>query len=144
MALPAEGSVLGRLEIPRLGMKVIVDEGVSDGVLRRAVGHIPQTALPGERGNVALAGHRDTFFRPLRKIQAGDAIALRTPAGDFNYRVESTAVVVPTDVRVLKPSADPMLTLVTCFPFYYVGSAPDRFVVRARLVGYSRQPIQPR
>jgi sortase A len=138
-AIPVEGSVLGRLEIPRLGMAVIIDEGVSDNILRRAVGHIPQTALPGERGNIALAGHRDTFFRPLRKIQAGDAIALKTPTGNFEYRVESTAVVAPTDIQVLKPSRDRMLTLVTCFPFSFLGSAPDRFIVRARLVSYSPQ-----
>jgi sortase A len=137
-----EGSVLGQMEVPRLGMKVIVAEGVSPSVLRHAVGHVPQTALPGEWGNVALAGHRDTFFRPLRKIQAGDAIALKTPAGDFEYRVESTRVVAPTDIQVLKPSEERMLTLVTCFPFYYVGSAPNRFIVRARLVGYSPQQIQ--
>lgn len=143
-AIPTEGSVLGRLEIPRLGMKVIVNEGVSDGVLRHAVGHIPQTALPGERGNVALAGHRDTFFRPLRKIQTGDAIALRTPAGDFEYQVESTFVVAPNDVQVLEPSKERMLTLVTCFPFYYVGSAPNRFIVRARFVGPLPQQIEAR
>jgi sortase A len=139
-----EGSILGRLEIPRLGIEVIVNEGVSDTILRHAVGHVPQTALPGEAGNIALAGHRDTFFRPLRKIQAGDAIALKTPAGDFEYRVESTVVVAPTDIQVLKPSKDRMLTLVTCFPFSYVGSAPNRFVVRARLVSYSPQQIQKR
>ena len=133
-----EGSVLGRLEIPRLGMNIVFAEGVSDSVLRRAVGHVPRTALPGEAGNIALAGHRDTFFRPLRKIQPGDAIALKTAAGDFTYEVESTVIVAPADIGVLQPTRDPMLTLVTCFPFYYVGSAPNRFVVRARLV--SRGP----
>ena len=126
--------MLGRLEIPRLGMKIIVDEGVSTRVLRRAVGHVPQTALPGEWGNIVLAGHRDTFFRPLRNIQAGDAIALETPAGNFEYRVESIVVTSPTDVALLKPTEDRMLTLVTCFPFYYVGPAPRRFIVRARLM----------
>jgi sortase A len=136
-AVVAEGSVLGRLEVPRLGMDVVFAEGVSDSVLRHAVGHVPQTALPGRAGNIALAGHRDTFFRPLRRIQPGDAIALKTPSGDFEYRVESTVIVSPTDVGVLRPTRDPMLTLVTCFPFAYVGSAPDRFIVRARLVSYS-------
>lgn len=133
-AVLAEGSALGRLEIPRLGMDVVFAEGVSDNVLRHAVGHVPQTALPGQAGNIALAGHRDTFFRPLRRIQPGDTIALKTVAGDFEYQVESTVIVAPTDIGVLRPTRDPMLTLVTCFPFYYVGSAPDRFVVRARLV----------
>jgi sortase A len=130
--IPTEGSVLGQMEIPRLGLKVIVAEGVSDSVLRHAVGHIPQTALPGESGNVAFAGHRDTFFRPLRNIRLGDTINLKTDDRDFEYQVESTAVVSPTDVRVLQSSGQPTLTLVTCFPFSYIGSAPDRFIVRAR------------
>lgn len=133
-AVVLEDGMLGRLEIPRLGMKIIVDEGVSTRVLRRAVGHVPQTALPGEWGNIVLAGHRDTFFRPLRNIQAGDAIALETPAGNFEYRVESIVVTSPTDVALLKPTEDRMLTLVTCYPFYYVGPAPRRFIVRARLM----------
>jgi sortase A len=143
-AAVAEGSVLGRLEVPRLGMSVVFAEGVSDSVLRHAVGHVPQTALPGEGGNIALAGHRDTFFRPLRNIQPDDAIALKTPAGDFEYEVESTVIAAPTDIGVLRPTRDPMLTLVTCFPFSYVGSAPNRFVVRARLVTDSSQQIQAR
>jgi sortase A len=139
-AAVAEGSVLGRLEVPRLGMNVVFAEGVSNSILRRAVGHVPQTALPGQPGNVALAGHRDTFFRPLRKIEPGDAIALKTAAGEFTYEVESTVIVAPTDIGVLRPTRDPMLTLVTCFPFSYVGPAPDRFVVRARLVSNPPPP----
>jgi sortase A len=139
-AIVSEGNVLGQLEIPSLGMKVIVDEGVSNRVLRRAVGHVPQTALPGQWGNIVLAGHRDTFFRPLRKIQAGDAIALKTPTGNFEFRVESTVVTAPTDVQLMKPTEDRMLTLVTCFPFYYVGPAPKRFIVRARLVDSPPHP----
>jgi sortase A len=139
-AVVMEGTVLGSLEAPRLGMKVIVDEGVSDKILRRAVGHIPQTALPGEWGNVVLAGHRDTFFRPLRRIQTGDQITLKTPRGEYEYRVETSVVVAPTDVRLLKPTEDRMLTLVTCFPFSYVGPAPERFIVRARLVKSSVEP----
>jgi sortase A len=79
-----------------------------------------------------LAGHRDTFFRPLKDVHAGDAITLKTRDGDFEYRVESTAVVPPSDVRVLQPTGGHTLTLITCFPFYYLGSAPDRFIVRAR------------
>jgi sortase A len=131
-AVVTEGSVLGQMEIPRLGLKVIVAEGVSDSVLRHAVGHIPQTALPGERGNIALAGHRDTVFRPLRRIRLGDTITLKMVDRYFHYQVESTAVVSPTDVQVLQSSSRGALTLITCFPFSYIGSAPNRFIVRAR------------
>jgi sortase A len=136
----SEGSVLGQIEVPRLGMTSIVAEGVSSEVLQHAVGHIPHTAFPGEFGNVGLAGHRDTVFRPLRKVRAGDAIALKTSAGEFEYSVETMWIATPEDVQVLAPSGEHTLTLVTCFPFSFVGAAPERFIVRARLVGYS--PIQ--
>jgi sortase A len=111
-----------------------VTAGVFDSaaILRRAVGHLARTAWPGEAGNVVLAGHRDTFFRPLKRVQVGDAITLKTRIGDFEYLVESTAVVPPTDVQVLQPTGGRTLTLITCFPFTYLGSAPNRFVVRAR------------
>jgi sortase A len=135
-----EGSAIGEMEVPRLGMKAIFVQGDSSKILRRAVGHISDTALPGEIGNVVLAGHRDSFFRPLRNIRQGDAITLRTPDGDFQYQVESTAVVPPSDVQVLQPSNGRTLTLVTCFPFYYVGPAPKRFIVRARQI--ERLPAQ--
>jgi len=127
-----EGGVIGEIQVPRLHLKAIVVQGDSHTILRRAVGHIPETALPGEPGNVALAGHRDTFFRPLRNIRLGDTITLKTSAGDFQYLVESTQVVPATTVEVLKASARRTLTLITCFPFDYLGAAPNRFVVRAR------------
>src|SRR5271165_4830791 len=127
-----EGGVLGEIQVRRLHLKAIVVQGDSHTILRRAVGHIPETALPGEPGNVALAGHRDTFFRPLRNIRLGDTITLKTSAGDFQYLVESTQVVPATTVEVLKASARRTLTLITCFPFDYLGAAPNRFVVRAR------------
>jgi sortase A len=127
-----DGGAIGEIRIPRLGLTAIVVQGDSAAVLRRAVGHLADTALPGEPGNVVLAGHRDTFFRPLRGVRAGDAITLRTRDGDFEYRVESTAVVPPSDVRALQPTGGRTLTFITCFPFSYVGSAPDRFIVRAR------------
>lgn len=127
-----EGGVIGEIQIPRLHLKAIVVQGDSHTILRRAVGHIPETALPGLPGNVALAGHRDTFFRPLRGIRLGDAITLRTPAGDFKYLVESTQVVPATTSEVLNASGGRTLTLITCFPFDYLGAAPNRFVVRAR------------
>ncbi len=128
------GDVIGELEIPSLGLDAIFVQGDSPRILRRAVGHVSETALPGEEGNVVLTAHRDTFFRPLRKIRPGDAITLKTGSGDFQYQVESTAVVRASDVQVLQASGGRTLTLITCFPFYYVGSAPDRFIVRAREV----------
>lgn len=136
----AEGDVIGEMKVPRLDLKTIIAQGESPKVLRRAVGHLPKTALPGEPGNVALAGHRDSFFRSLRGIQLGDAITIKTPDGEFDYQVESTDVVLPSDVQVLQPSNENTLTLVTCFPFYYVGAAPKRFIVRARQIG--RVPAQ--
>lgn len=130
-----EGDVIGQIEVPRLGLSAIVVQGDSDDVLRHAVGHIPETALPGQAGNIALAGHRDTIFRPLRDIRVGDIITLKTAAGDRAYRVNLTEVVPPTDTEVLQSHAENELTLITCFPFHYIGHAPNRFVVRAREVG---------
>jgi sortase A len=130
-ALIAGGS-MGEIQIPRLGLTAVVIEGDSGAILQRAVGHLADTARPGESGNVVLAGHRDTFFRPLKWVRVGDLIVLSTRNGDFEYRVESTAVVPPTDVQVLEPTGGRTLTLITCFPFSYLGSAPDRFIVRAR------------
>ena len=130
---PAPGSLVGRLEIPRLGVSTVVRAGSDARTLQLAVGHIPGTALPGEPGNVGLAGHRDTFFRRLADIEVGDQIRLVTPAGTFVYRVERTNVVEPDDVWVLDPTGHPALTLVTCYPFTYIGSAPQRFIVRAAM-----------
>jgi sortase A len=130
---PPQGSVIGRIEIPRLGVSTIVRAGSDARTLQLAVGHIPGTALPGEIGNVGLAGHRDTFFRRLADIRGDDEIRLVTPDGIFRYRVERTNVVEPKDVWVLDPTGHPALTLVTCYPFSYVGSAPQRFIVRATM-----------
>jgi sortase A len=127
----AKGDLIGLIEIPRLGMSVIVIEGTSARVLQRAVGHIPGTALPGQQGNVGISGHRDTFFRPLEDIRPNDIITISTLFGEYRYKVVSTTVVSPYDVAVLKTSRQEILTLVTCYPFYFVGSAPDRFIVRA-------------
>jgi sortase A len=125
---------VGRLEIPRLKFSAIVLEGSDSGTLRLGVGRIPQTAEPGQRGNIVLSGHRDTFFRPLRGIKDGDRIVLVTPSGKFHYVVDWTTVVNPTDTRSLMPTPQAALTLVTCYPFHYVGPAPERFIVRARQV----------
>jgi sortase A len=130
--LLVEGGVIGEIQVARLHLKAIVVQGDSHTLLRRAVGHIPDTALPGTPGNVVLAGHRDTFFRPLRNIRLGDAITLKTPDGAFQYLVESTEVVPASDMEVLNASSGRILTLITCFPFDYIGPAPNRFVVRAR------------
>jgi sortase A len=130
--IPDDGELMGEIVIPRLGLMVMVAQGDSAQILERAVGHLPGTALPGAIGNVALAGHRDTFFRPLKDVRVGDAITLKTPDGDFEYLVESTSIVRPTDVQVLAPTGGRTLTLITCFPFYYIGAAPNRFIVRAR------------
>jgi sortase A len=128
--------LIGRLEIPRLGLSAILIEGDDPKTLRRAVGHIPGTPMPGQPGNVALTGHRDTFFRPLRNIRANDVIVVTTLQGQYRYRVVSTRVVSPDNVAVLNSSDNEILTLVTCYPFYFVGAAPDRFIVRAeRLAG---------
>jgi len=125
------GGLIGRIEIERLGMSAMVMEGTKTSTLRRAVGHIRGTALPGQRGNAGIAGHRDTFFRPLRNVQQNDIITLTTPLSAYRYRVVSARVVDPEEVSVLETTNDEILTLVTCYPFYYVGAAPSRFVVRA-------------
>ncbi len=131
---PAPGSVIGRLVIHRLHVRAIVREGAEGQVLDVALGHVPGTALPGQDGNVGIAGHRDTLFRPLQDIAKGDRIVLETAHGTFNYDVDRIGIVQPKDVGVLSPGSRPELTLVTCYPFRYVGSAPDRFIVQARLV----------
>ncbi len=131
---PAAGSAIGRIEIPRLDVSAVVRVGNDARTLQLAVGHIPGTALPGEPGNVGLAGHRDTFFRRLRDIRADDHIRIVTPEGTFNYKVARTDVVEPTDVWVLDDTGGSVLTLVTCYPFSFVGSAPQRFIVRAELL----------
>ena len=128
------GSPLGRIEISSIGLAAMIMEGVDGRTLRHAVGHIPGTALPGQKGNVALAGHRDTFFRGLRNIHKDDEITLTTLRGSYLYRVDTTQVVEPKDIGVLRATADDILTLVTCYPFYFVGSAPKRFVVRAHRI----------
>lgn len=135
-AVPAAeaGSLIGRIEIPRLLLSVVVVEGVDKTSLRRAVGHIPRTALPGAAGNVGLAGHRDTFFRPLKDIKIEDEIQVSTLNGTFKYKVVSLRIVDPENVGVLAPSGENVLTLVTCYPFYFVGPAPKRWIVRAKQV----------
>ena len=127
-------SPLGRIEISTIGLTAMIREGTDARTLRRAVGHIPSTPLPGQQGNVVITGHRDTFFRPLHNIRKDDEITLTTLKGSYRYRVDSTEVVEPEDTEALADSDDAVLTLVTCYPFYFVGPAPKRFIVRAHMI----------
>ena len=128
------GSPLARIEISSIGLAAMIMEGVDGRTLRHALGHIPGTPLPGQQGNVAIAGHRDTFFRGLRNIRKDDEITLTTLNGTYRYRVDSTQVLAPEHTEVLDDSGEAILTLVTCYPFYFVSSAPKRFVVRAHRI----------
>jgi len=129
-----ESGMVGRIEITRLNIHSIVAEGTDARALRRAVGHLPRTPFPGEKGNVVLAGHRDSFFRNLKSVRLGDRVQISTPDGVFEYQVVSRNIVKPTQTEVLSNTRNPVLTLVTCYPFTYVGHAPNRFIVRARQV----------
>ncbi|MGH9559803.1 MAG: class D sortase [Bryobacteraceae bacterium] len=133
-AEPKLHDVIGRLDIPRLHVSTIVLEGDDAHALRLGAGHVPGTALPDSTGNVGIAAHRDTIFRPLRRIRPHDRILLTTMDGAFQYAVESTEIVSPADTAVLNSTGGQELTLVTCYPFYYIGSAPKRFIVHARRV----------
>ena len=130
----APQSLIGRIELSRVNLSAVAREGVDERTLDLAVGHVPGTAFPGDASNAAFAAHRDTFFRPLRRVNTGDVIRVTTPRGTYRYLVTSTRVVSPDDVTVLDPTSEPTLTLVTCYPFTYIGSAPYRFIVRAALL----------
>lgn len=146
---PPEGTVLGRIEIKRLRLSAMVRQGVDAKTLSVAVGHVPSTALPGQVGNFAIAAHRDTLFRGLKDIKKGDLVTFESATGTFTYRVLATKIVKPSDVGVLRADGgglipvtssgtpEHLLTMITCYPFYYVGSAPKRFIVQAELVGQS-------
>jgi len=137
---PEEGDIVGRLEIPSVRISVMILEGTEENTLAAGAGHLPSTLLPGASGNVSIAAHRDTFFRNLKDIQKGDAIRVSTLRRSFDYVVESTETVDPDDVGVIESRESSELTLITCYPFYFVGSAPKRFVVHARPV--TRTPGQ--
>jgi sortase A len=131
----ARGSLIGRVDVPRLGLSAAIAEGDDDATLGKAVGHLPDTPLPWQQtGNAAFAAHRDGLFRPLRDIQINDEVKVVTPRGEFLYRVKKTQVVNPEDVWVLAPTATPSVTLITCYPFSFVGHAPKRFIVQAERV----------
>lgn len=130
--------LIGRIEVPRLKVSAVVKEGDDAKTLSQAVGHVPYTPLPGERGNVGVAAHRDTYFRGLRNVRHGDEIRVTTPEGVYVYEVDALKIVWPKNVEVLDPTPDNRITLVTCYPFNYVGSAPKRFIVQGRQVGFEQ------
>ncbi len=136
----ASRALVGRIEVPRLNLSAVAREGVDVRTLRIAVGHIPGTALPGHRGNAGFAAHRDTFFAPLESVRKGDEVIVTTTDGVFRYAVTGPRVVEPADLSVRDPTSDTTLTLVTCSPFDYFGSAPQRFIVRAALLPPPARP----
>jgi len=129
--VPGEGDILGRLDIPRIGMSVMIPHGIEAGTLRVGVGHVPGTALPGTEGNVVLAGHRDTFFRTLEGILPGDVVRIVTVSRLYEYTVDSVEVVDPEATYVMESRGRSELTLITCYPFHFIGAAPERFIVHA-------------
>ena len=138
LALPA-GPVLAVLRIPSVNLEVPLYADTSALHLNRGVGLVEHTAAPEEGGNIGVAGHRDGFFRVLAKVQAGDDIEVRTPVWRYDYRVAFIAIATASDARLLAPTEEPVVTLVTCYPFYFVGPAPQRFVVRGVLIGKQRR-----
>ncbi|MSO56312.1 MAG: class D sortase [Acidobacteria bacterium] len=132
----ANGELIGRVDIPRLKLSAVVAEGDDDKTLGKAVGHLPDTPLPWQQhGNVGLAAHRDGLFRRLENIRMNDDVRIVTSRGEYHYRVTKTHIVSPEDVWVLAPTLNPTVTLITCYPFSFVGNAPQRFIVQAELVG---------
>ena len=131
--VPQLGDTVAKLMIPRLETQLYVVEGVDQADLRRGPGHMPGTAMPGSNGNCVIAAHRDTHFRVLKDIQKGDDIVLETHDGEFLYRVIGTRIISPKNTAVIQPVSGRVLNLITCYPFYYVGHAPKRFVVQAEL-----------
>ena len=135
----ARGSVLGQFDVPRLGLSYVLLEGTDSRTLDRSVGHVEGTGLPGTAGNVSIAGHRDRHFRKLEWIQRDDQIVLTSPGGaQYVYRVEWSRILKPGDIQVLDASYGPAITLITCFPFDFVGPAPMRYVVHASQIDPSR------
>jgi len=134
---PGASVVMGRLDIPQLRLSVPVMADYDPNSLLRGIGHIQGTAMPGGLGTMGLAGHRDTFFRPLRRIAPKMDIRVADETGTYHYQVDSTEVVMPEQVEVLEIRSRPELTLITCYPFDYIGAAPKRFIVHAHLLSAS-------
>jgi len=131
---PPRGTWVAKLEAPAAGLAATVLEGSDNATLARAAGHIEGTALPGQPGNIGIAGHRDTIFRPVRRLHVGERLVLTTTDHVYTYRIGRTRIVSPDAVSVLDPTPRPTLTLVTCYPFTYIGHAPKRFIVTAKLI----------
>jgi sortase A len=127
-----EGDVLGRIVVPRLGIKVVILQGTTSKTLRLGAGHMVGTAMPGEEGNIGIAGHRDSWFRDMKDIRSGDQIEIETVTGQSRYQVDWIQIVAPKDIGILTLTKGSALTVVTCYPFHYIGAAPERFVVHAR------------
>ena len=130
---PVVGSVIAKLDAPSVQMTTTVLEGSDDATLSRGAGHIEDTPFPGQPGNIGIAGHRDTVFRPLRRIKVGDPLQITTADRTYRYRISKTLIVGPDDVYVLDPTERSTVTLVTCYPFDFIGHAPKRFIVQAEL-----------
>lgn len=133
--------MLTRLRVNKIGIDAIVVEGASRKDLSEGPGHMKQTAEPGETGNAVITGHRDTFFRHIHELSKGDQIQVQRNGKNFIYEVTGRRIVMPEDISVIKPTNDPQLTLITCYPTYYIGPAPKRLVVFSRLVESNGQPV---
>jgi sortase A len=133
--------ILTRLEIPKIQMDAIVVEGASRRELSEGPGHMKETAQPGETGNAVITAHRDTFFRHIYELNKGDQIQVRRRGRTFTYEVTGKRIVMPEDISVIKPTTNPQLTLITCYPTYYIGPAPKRLVVFSKLVNSDGQPV---
>ena len=134
LTIAPPGQVIGRIHIGALGLSVPITTGIETSSLLRGVGHVEGTALPGGLGTLALAGHRDTYLRPLEHVEPGMDIEVIDVTGTYHYIVDNSEIVTPQQVDVLSIRSRPELVLITCYPFHYVGAAPDRFVVHAHLV----------
>jgi sortase A len=137
-ARPAPRAVVGRIEIPRLKLSATARQGADVQTLRTAVGHVPETALPGDIGDAMFAGYRDTFFRKLAGVRKGDDIVVTTATGIYRYIVTGTRIVAPTETSLIGATEGQRLTLITSYPFDYIGAAPERFIVRAEAVAPTR------
>jgi len=130
-AAPRRGTALARFEIPRLNLSYVLLEGTDHQTLDKSIGQVVESGLPGETGNIGIAGHRNTHFRKLEWIRRGDEIVLTSPKGKFRYNVEWARLFEQGDIEVLDKSHGPAVTLITCFPFEYIGAAPLRYIIRA-------------
>lgn len=128
-----KGEIVAKLEIPKIGLDTIIVEGIDNSTLKKGPGHYPGTVLPGQRGNCIIASHRDTFFRNVGELDINDPIKVSMAGYNYTYVVTNKQVVKPTDLTPMNPTSYPALTLITCYPFHYIGPAPKRYIVTAQL-----------